>query len=284
MKKIVALLVAVCAAVLPLGVDAATPAETLVYAKRDTGDLRLDLYVPGHAADKPFPVIVWVHGGAWRKGSRASVPIQSLTERGFAIASVDYRLSPAAKFPAQVIDIREAIEFLAANSAELNLAQDRLAIAGASAGGHLAALVAVSTDKTFGETDKLKAEIKAAVSFYGASNLASILRQSTPHGLSVRVPALDLLLGAQPEVVPDVAKEASPVFHVDSSDPPLLLLHGDQDPQMPINQAHELQGRYQEAGLTVEFDVLHGAAHGGREFYTSKALGRVADFLQQHLN
>ena len=96
--------------------------------------LKLDLYLPKDV-EKP-PLIVWVHGGAWRKGSRASVPIQSLTERGFAIASVDYRLSPVAKFPAQVIDIREAIEFLAANSAELNLAQDRLAIAGASAGGH----------------------------------------------------------------------------------------------------------------------------------------------------
>ena len=96
-------------------------------------------------------------------------------------------------------------------------------------------------------------DVQAIASYYGASNLTSILSQSTPHGLSVRVPALKLLLGDTPEKTEALAKLASPVFHVDKNDPPLLLLHGDQDPQMPINQAHELQGRYKELKLDVAF-------------------------------
>jgi dipeptidyl aminopeptidase/acylaminoacyl peptidase len=118
------------------------------------------------------------------------------------------------------------------------------------------------------------------VSFYGAANLQTILSQSTPHGLSVRVPALQLLLGGQPKEQPELAKLASPVAHVDSSDPPLLLIHGDQDPQMPINQAHELHGKYKQLGLPVEFEVVHGGAHGGQQFFDDAMLDRVAEYLK----
>ena len=96
-------------------------------------------------------------------------------------------------------------------------------------------------------------DVQAIVSYYGASNLTTILSQSTPFGLSVREPALDLFLGAQPDEAREIAEMASPVFHVDADDPPLLLLHGDQDPQMPINQSHELEGAYRLYGLSYNF-------------------------------
>ncbi|MDB4459325.1 prolyl oligopeptidase family serine peptidase, partial [bacterium] len=96
--------------------------------------------------------------------------------------------------------------------------------------------------------------------------LNTILKQSTPHGLSVRVPALELLLGDVPEKKPALATLASPVTHVDANDPPLIILHGDQDPQMPINQSHELHHQYLQKGAYVEFYVVHGAAHGGKIF------------------
>ena len=95
--------------------------------------------------------------------------------------------------------------------------------------------------------------------------------------------ALKLLLGDTPEKTEALAKLASPVFHVDKNDPPLLLLHGDQDPQMPINQAHELQGRYKELKLDVAFEVLHGAAHGGEMFYDAKRNAVVKAFLDRTL-
>jgi dipeptidyl aminopeptidase/acylaminoacyl peptidase len=121
------------------------------------------------------------------------------------------------------------------------------------------------------------------VVYFGASNLTTILSQSTPFGLNVRRPALEQLLGAAPDQVPELATLASPVSHVDRDDPPLFLLHGDQDPQMPINQAHELQGAYKRLGLEVRFDVVHGAAHGGAVFYSTEHLRPVLEFLARAL-
>jgi dipeptidyl aminopeptidase/acylaminoacyl peptidase len=100
----------------------------------------------------------------------------------------------------------------------------------------------------------------------------------------VRVPALQLLLGGQPDDVPELARLASPVFHVDANDPPLLLIHGDQDPQAPINQSHELQGRYEALKLPHRFVVLHGSKHGGNEFFDAERCGLMARFLAEHLN
>lgn len=258
--------------------------KDVLYAVADGRQLLLDVYLPQTpAADAPL--IVWVHGGAWRAGTKDRVPITGLLIHGFAIASVEYRLSPVAKFPAQVHDIKAAIRFLRAHASEYRVNPNQFSIAGASAGGHLAALVGVSSgvaelEGTVGSDSDQSSSVQQIVSFYGASNLQTILSQSTPHGLSVRVPALDLLLGGSPMEQPQLAQLASPVAHVDRSDPPLLLIHGDQDPQMPINQAHELQGKYQQSGLTIEFQVVHGGAHGGAGFFEDEMLVQVADFLK----
>jgi dipeptidyl aminopeptidase/acylaminoacyl peptidase len=111
--------------------------------------------------------------------------------------------------------------------------------------------------------------------------LTTIIAQSTPFGLEVRRPALDRLLGAQPDAVADLAKLASPVYHVSAASPPLMLLHGDQDPQMPINQSHELAGAYKKLGREVLFDVVYGAAHGGNAFYAPEYLDRTVAFLER---
>ena len=255
----------------------------VTFARVDQSELKLDLYYPQERAERDR-LIVWVHGGAWRAGSRARVPVTALTDHGYAIASVDYRLSVDAPFPAQVHDIKAAIRFLRAGSERYGLETERIIIAGASAGGHLAALVGVSNgvealEGDVGDHPSDSSDVHAIVSYYGASNLETILSQSTPHGLSVRVPALQMLLRAQPDQEPDLAKLASPVQHVDSNDPPLLLIHGDQDPQMPINQSHELDGAYQRAGAKVDFHVIHGGAHGGEGFYESDMIQHVHAFL-----
>ena len=274
-----------------LAVGAASPlgaevTRDVTFATVDGKALQLDL----HRAETKTAVglIVWVHGGAWRAGSRKDVDLAAMTARGWTVASVDYRLSTVARFPAQIHDIKAAIRFLRAHAADYGYPANRFVIAGSSAGGHLAALVGVTNgdrDLEGNEGDALTAssDVQAIVDLYGASNLTTILAQSTPHGLSVRQPALDLLLGAQPEAVPELARQASPVFHVDRTDPPLLLLHGDQDPQMPINQAHELQGAYEKLGLKAQFIVLHGAAHGGPVFTTPSALDAIDRFLREQL-
>jgi len=255
------------------------------YATIDGTVLKLNLILPARAV-KP-KLIVWVHGGAWRSGSKDDVPIDGLLDAGYAIASVDYRLSPVARFPAQVHDIKAAIRFLRAKEKEYGYDARRIAIAGSSAGGHLAALVGVSNghaelEGKVGEHLGESSDVQAIISFYGMSNLTTILAQSTPHGLKVRVPALQLLLGGQPEEKPELARLASPVFHVNANDPPLLLFHGDQDPQAPINQSHELQGRYETANLPCRFVVVHGGKHGGTEFFDEARLAEVGKFLAEH--
>jgi acetyl esterase/lipase len=200
---------------------------------------------------------------------------------------VDYRLSPQAKFPAQIHDIKAAIRFLRGHRKELGVATKKILVAGDSAGGHLAALVGVSNrnaemEGDIGNDRAQSSDVQGIISFYGAANLTTILKQSTPHGLEVRVPALELLLGGQPEAVPDLAKLASPVFHVDSHAPPLLLLHGDQDPQMPINQSLELLGAYQKVKAPVQLEVVHGAGHGGAMFYDWERMAVVKAFMRRH--
>ena len=254
------------------------------FAEVNGRTLRLDCYLP-ESRTKLAPLVVYVHGGAWRRGNRKNPPILPLTQRGYAVASVDYGLSPEAPFPAQVHDIKAAIRFLRGEAKRFGVDPDRFFIAGSSAGGHLAALVGVTggvadLEGMVGGYLNVSSRVAGIVSFFGAANLSSILKQSTPHGLSVRVPALELLFGGAIGAHSVTAKRASPISHVDRDDPPLFLLHGDQDYQMPINQSHELNALYQRHGLTVKFEVLPGAGHGGTIFYTADIMDSMAVFLQ----
>jgi len=253
------------------------------YARIGEHVLKLDLHQPIEKSRSPL--IVWVHGGAWRSGSKKGMPLGKLVEDGYPVASVDYRLSTEAKFPAQIHDLKAAIRFLRGHETELKVATKKIVIAGDSAGAHLAALVGVSNGNTelegaVGNDRTQSSDVQGIISFFGAANLTTILNQSTPHGLNVRVPALQLLLGDYPTNVLDLARLASPVFHVDAADPPLLLLHGDQDPQMPINQSHELCGAYQKVKASVQFEVVHGAAHGGPASTTPSGWRVVEAFLR----
>jgi len=259
--------------------------KDIPYAAVDGKTLGLDLYMP-EGVPSP-PLVVWVHGGAWTNGSKDSVP-PFFVKAGIATASIDFRQSTEAKFPAQVHDIKAAIRFLRASASQYGYTTGRIAISGSSSGGHLAALVGVTNGvaalegKVGGHLGE-SSDVQAILDYYGPTNFMTILAQSTPHGLSVRVPALNRLIGGRPEAVSELAKLASPVSHVDPADPPLFMLHGDQDPQVPINQSIELQGVYERAGLPVTFYVVHGAEHGGPEFFEPEPLKQAIAFLQKTL-
>jgi acetyl esterase/lipase len=254
----------------------------ITYATSTTGEpLKLDLYLPDAAG---APLLVWIHGGAWERFDKSSMPMAALVERGFAIASLDFSPASKAPFPGQVHEIKAGIRFLRAEARRFGYDARRIGILGASSGAHLAALVGTSNgngelEGTLGGHRDQSSAVHAIVSYFPATNLTTILAQSTPFGLNIREPAVTRLLGAPPKEAESLAKLASPVFQVDRSDPPLLLLHGDQDPQMPINQSHELEGAYERHGLEVELIVVHGAAHGGDAFYSPENVERVAAFL-----
>jgi acetyl esterase/lipase len=276
----------VLAAALAGTASAAEVVADIEYARIANEPLRLDLYMPENGRDAPL--LVWAHGGAWERGSKTPMPLGALVDRGYAIASLDFSPASRAPFPGQVHEIKAAVRFLRASAERFGYDATRIGILGASSGGHLAALVGTTNghpelEGALGEHSEQSSAVQAIVSYFGASNLTTILAQSTPFGLNVREPALTRLLGALPDEQEALARLASPVFHVDANDPPLLLLHGDQDPQMPINQSHELEGAYERQHLPVELIVVHGARHGGEEFFVGDNLERVDAFLDEHL-
>lgn len=265
---------------------AAAPARHLndiPYASVDGQALALDLHLPTDVANPPL--VVYVHGGAWRAGSKAEYP-EFLVAAGYAVASVEFRSSTVARFPADVQDIKGAIRFLRAKQKQYGYRADHIAVAGSSSGGHLAALTGTTNalkelEGTVGDNLRESSTVQAIVSWYGASNLATILSQSTPFGLTVREPALKQLLGDLPDKVPELAKLASPVAHVGAGDPPAILLHGNQDRQMPVNQSLELEAAYRRAGLSVETMIVDGAAHGDKAFNSGEPAQRVVEFLRK---
>lgn len=279
-----ALMVMLASAVQPLG--AAEPARHLLdiaYAQAGGHVLALDLHLP--VGVRAAPLVVYLHGGAWRGGSKSEYP-EFLTDHGYAVASVEFRSSTVARFPANVHDIKAAIRFLRAQAGRYGYDTTRIAVAGSSSGAHLAALIGTTNglqalEGTGGSNLQESSAVQAIISWFGASNLHSILAQSTPSGRAMREPALQLLLGALPEKAAGLATLASPVEHVDAGDPPALLLHGDRDPQMPPEQTRELEATYRRAGRDVESLYLRAAGHGGDEFYTGEAARRVITFLRR---
>jgi len=271
--------------ILAAAADGPRDIRDIVFARPGGQPLALDLHLP--ATGRSPALVVYLHGGAWHSGDKSQYPA-FLVERGFAVASLDFRSTNDAPFPANIHDVKAGIRFLRAKAKDYGYRAERIAIVGASSGGHLAALAGVTAghrelEGTEGEHHDQSSAVQAIVSYFGASNLTTILSQSTPAGLQVRRPALQKLFGGPAEEKTSLARLASPVFHVDARDPPLLLLHGDQDAQMPVNQMHELEGAYEAAGLKAETMVLHGVGHDGGPFFQGAPVERVVSFLKRAL-
>ena len=258
------------------------------YASTGARDLLLDLYLP-EQPNRP-PLIIWLHGGVWRFGDKTNPPVLGIVEHGFALASIDFRNSPEALFPAQMHDIKAAVRYLRANAADHGYDPDRIVVWGYSSGGHLAALTGTTNgnnllEGSLGEALQTSSAVQAIVDYSGPANLHTILHQSTPHGVSVRAPGMQDLLGKPVEdpAIQSLVDLASPVLQVNAQAPPLLLMHGLQDNQVPINQALELQAAYQAAGRHVEVQWIPQGQHTSGEYFSSPYLEQVADFLRRVL-
>lgn len=257
--------------------------KDIVYA--DTGDkkLQLDIYKP-KTPKEPY-LIVWVHGGAWNTGSKENPPL-GLLPFGYALASVDFRASTEKPFPADVHDIKAAIRFLRANATKYGFKSDKIIIWGSSSGGHLAALVAttnnnVALEGNLGDFTKTSSSVQACLDFFGPTNFLTILNQSTPHGLNVRLPALAILLGKPLDQVTELAKLASPVYQVDTSDPPIFIVHGEQDIQVPVNQSIELMSAYKNKNLKVQIEFIPNAGHSDPAYAKKELMEKMDKFLKE---
>lgn len=252
--------------------DADVPADVramrdIEYAKVDGKPLLLDVFVP-RRADKPMPVVVWIHGGGWRAGSKERCPTIPLTARGYGVVSINYRLTDAATFPAQIHDCKGAIRWVRAHASEYGFDPDRIGVWGASAGGHLVALLGTSGGNKEIEGDvggnlDQSSRAQAVADFCGPTSFLEF--EVTPENLK-RVDsagsALARLLGGPPSEKKDAARAASSTTYVSKDDPPFLIVHGDQDPLVPVQQARILADKLKQAGVDVTLHIMPGAGHG----------------------
>ncbi|MEV6171582.1 alpha/beta hydrolase [Streptomyces sp. NPDC051954] len=237
--------------------------------------LALDLYTP--VGKGPFPVIVYLHGGGWRLGSRREFgpafdgltpdPWTTLTRAGFAVASVDYRLSGEAPFPAQVHDVKAAVRWLRHRHGELNLDAEHIVAFGESAGGHLAALLGLTPDHaelegTVGVTGP-SSRVTAVIDWYAPTDLLALSRHTppAPPGGAGQPSREALLLGNQAQQVPHLARLASPVAHVSAAAPPFHIAHGADDRLVPSGQSQALTTALRSAGVPVDLHLVEGAGH-----------------------
>lgn len=255
----------------------------LTYAVAEGQELCLNLYLPFWTPK--CPLLVYFHGGGWSHGSYRESGVNWLTGYGFAVASVQYRLSGEAKFPAQVHDIKAAIRWLRAHASEFGYDTSRVGAVGISSGGHLAMMAGLAGSELEGELgDFLKesSQVDAVVNYFGASDL--ILRSQTqPEATEPKWSVVHQLLGRAVSEDEQLAKSASPVSYVGDDSPSLLVIHGARDPQVKVDQAYRIEEKYQEYQNEVEMEILPEGGHGGPEFWTARLRDRVGDFLSQHL-
>ena len=257
----------------------------LVYARAPERELKLDLYLPPSGG--ATPLVVWIHGGAWRGGSKDRCPALPLVARGYAVASISYRLSGEAKFPAQIHDVKSAVRWLRANAARFRLDPDRVAAWGPSAGGHLAALLGTSggaadLEGDLGNPDH-SSRIQAVVNYFGPTDFLRM--NDFPSKIDHDAPDSpeSQLIGGEIQEDKEKAARANSITYVTPGDPPFLIVHGGQDPLVPPNQSELLERALRQAGVPVTLRVLEGAGHGGPPFFSEETLALVAAFLDQHL-
>ena len=254
------------------------------FANPDGHSLKLDLYLPADRS-KPVPVVVFVHGGGWKNGSRKSGGKTAawLTEHGIAVASIDYRLTDVAMWPAQINDCYAAVRWVREHAAEHRLDGDRIGAWGTSAGGHLVALMGT---RTFPEHEAVSSRVQAVCDWFGPSELMTMPPNNVGNGRTAEDVASSngaKLLGATVREVPKLARDASGIDHVTPDEPPFLIMHGDQDPGVPLEQSQKLHARLVSAGVNSRLHVVEGAGHGGKLFAAAESRAIVARFFKRTL-
>lgn len=248
--------------------------SNIAYATASSAQM-LDLYLPEGSG--PFPVVVNIHPGGFFSGSKDMVPGttgQALLKASYAIASLDYRLSGEAKFPAAVLDVKAAVRFLRANAAKYNLNPDQIAAFGQSAGGNLASMLGMTGDVAEFDDPALgnagvSSRVQAVINWFGPNDFAQLDAQAKVQGC----PATDqthsaadspesAYLGAAVPAVPDLVKKANPMTYITPDDPAFLIQKGDQDCTIAIENTKMLADALSAAKLDVQYELLKGVGHG----------------------
>ena len=267
---------------IPEVVLAGSQVKNLQYAEVDGKPLLLDLYLP----EKPegSPLVIWVHGGGWKGGSKQNCFVKWLSNFGYTVASINYRLVDVAKWPAQLHDCKGAIRWLRANAQTYGYNPDCVIAAGASAGGHLVALLGTTGDSeelegNVGGNSEQSSRVQAVVDYYGATDF--LLRSRTQSWKVNKLGSVVYnLLGGPANQLVDKAKQASAKFHVTPDDAPLLVFHGGKDTTVLMNQTDAIEEAYKKHNLPVTVYRLKDAGHVCFVFYSAENAKHLCEFLE----
>ncbi|MCA9036469.1 MAG: alpha/beta hydrolase fold domain-containing protein [Planctomycetaceae bacterium] len=262
----------------------------VVFGKGGERDLLLHIVLPEKPVSKPSPVYVWIHGGGWQGGTKDGglQQVASLVQEGFIGATIEYRLTGEASFPAQIQDCKCAIRFLRAHAAEYNIDPDRIAVGGSSAGGHLAALMGTSGEVedfegTGGWADQ-SSSVQAVVDLYGPTDFKLFV---TEPGFEAHnrdgSPESKLLGGGEVANNVEGIKRVNPITYVDENDPPFLIIHGASDRTVPVNQSQAIHDALKAHQVPSTLHVIADAGHGGTEFSQPEIRKMIRDFLVRTL-
>lgn len=255
---------------------------------------RLDLYLPEKTADQRLPLIVHIHGGGWQAGSKFPSPFVNMVNRGYVVASVEYRFSQKAKFPAQIQDCQAAIRWLRAHRDEYHIDADHIGVVGGSAGGHLSALVATSGGKKafapIGGNDDQSDRVQCVVNIFGPADFTAVMRhaeddKNVRNIFKFNTPSdpYSELIGTSLVDNKQKTDAVSPIHYVSNDNPPMLILHGTHDTLVPYAQSVELQAALKAKGVEVWLQTLPGAGHGGSAFGKPAVVNLTQKFFDKYL-
>lgn len=289
MKKIIYFLLLCCFASPSLSLDVnANVSRDVVYKTIDGQALKINIYFPQESRVERPPLLVWIHGGAWKRGSKEAIEtgnrqlLDSVLAQGYALAAVEYRLSGQASFPQPVIDINDAINFLHQRADEYHFDAEKVVLMGRSAGGHLAGLIGVlNTHRDLNFPFEPKYQVAAVVSFFGPMDLLAL--GNAKGDKTTQNSSVSKFLGAIPAQAPELAKQASPIRYVSAQTPPFLLLHGDRDKQVPIVQSMEFKQELDQHRVENQLLIEPGVGHSAKVFDTEKYVPTVIRFIQRYL-
>jgi acetyl esterase/lipase len=253
----------------------------------------LDIYFPEKPPEQLQPLLIWIHGGGWRGGSKTGVPYLSQLSRGYVVASIEYRFSQKALFPAQIQDCQAAIRWLRAHAKKYHIDPKRIGVGGASAGGHLAALVGTSGGKKafppIGANQDQSDRVQAVCDIFGPADFWTVIKQADADKDVKNIfkwnngDPYSQLIGARLGEDKEKCDAVSPVHYVSKDNPPFLILHGDRDTLVPYAQSIELADLLHKAAVPVTLQRLPGAGHGGPAFGLPAVQKLASDFFDKHL-
>jgi acetyl esterase len=271
--------------------EGVTVGRDIVYARASGRDLPLDIYVPDKAV-RPMPVIIWVHGGGWKGGNKGAIsrPVGVLS-RGYALVSVEYRLSGEAIWPAQIEDCKAAVRWTRANAGKYGLDPDRIGAWGSSAGGHLVAFLGTTGYVKEFDTEtnaQYSSRVQAVCDWFGPTDFLQMDKHSLEGNRLVHdapdSPESQLVGGPiQDEPYRSLVAKANPITYVTNDDPPFLIMHGDQDMLVPPHQSELLLDAFRKAGVSASLYVVKGGGHGlrGGEESPDELFEMVAEFFDR---